>query len=671
MNGERSRTHKVFSDLTDPSRPVALGIERIAADFGIAEPSFLQSCDIIVHGTTVATNALIQGTGAKTGLLCTQGFRNSLEIRQGYKEERYDLSYGPPPMLVPRYLRRAIRERIGSDGQILEELDEAHVREQIAYLKAEEVEAVAVSLLWSFINPAHERRIGELLRENFPAAYHSLSVDILPQIREYDRTSTTVVNAYVGPILERYVQLIKEVFAQKGAPEARIRFMQCNAGIASAEALLKRPLYALHSGPAAGPPAGLYFGQRVGNNNIIVADMGGTSFDVSLAHNGLPDTAKGIDVCRYRVGIPMINVHSVGSGGGSIAWLDRGGLLHVGPRSAQAIPGPVAYRRGGIEPTVTDANIVLGYLATLGDYLDLDSSGAAEAVKTYIARPTGLTVDAAAHGIFEVVNHDMAMAIRECTVERGYDPREFALIVGGGACAIHAGRIVEELGVSSVVIPKVASTLCAFGEVVADLRHDHVSSFAVPTSLRKLDTDRLNTILMQLEQEGRDKLEREGVPAEAVSVVRTLDMRYAGQIHECDVSIDDTSITSETIHCIEDAFHQRHTELYTYANRSGIPELVSVGVSVRGRHGAPVELAQSIQTKDLAEARRQVREIYLPARGYVPTPVYDGDRFPVDRQADGPCIIEEASTTIVVFPGWRITLASGGFYLMSRADSIS
>jgi N-methylhydantoinase A len=627
---------------------------------------------VIVHGTTVATNALIQGSGAKTALLCTEGFRDSLEIRQGYKEERYDLDYPPPRMLVPRYLRRGIVERVDSDGRILVDLDEDQVRAELAFLREQGVEAVAVALLWSFLNPAHERRIGELLREELPEVFQSLSVDVLPQIREYDRTSTTVVNAFVGPILERYVRRIQQVFASKGAPGAQIRFMQVNAGIASAEALLRRPLYALNSGPAAGPTAGLHFGAQVGTDNIIVADMGGTSFDVCLAQNGLPDTAKGIDVCRYRLGIPMINVHTVGAGGGSIAWLDRGGLLHVGPQSAQAVPGPVCYGRGGTEPTVTDANVVLGYLGPqglLGGRLALDTRAAADAVAERIAAPAGLSTEAAAHGIFEVVNHNMALAIREMTVERGYDPRDFAVVAGGGACGIHVGRLATELGAPRVIVPKVAPALCAFGEVVADLRHDFVSSFAIPTPLRDLDAVRLNELLRQLERQGREQLGEEGIDPGQMLVTRSLDMRYRGQVHECDVQIDGRDISAGAIPEVEELFHRRHEALYTYADRGGVCELVSVGVSVRGRGGPSVDWADSGQATTLDAARVSEREIYLAeSAGFESVPVYGGPAFPAGIAVDGPCVIEEPTTAIVVFPGSQIVLDTRGFYVMTVGE---
>jgi N-methylhydantoinase A len=673
----QTRLFKVSSTPDTPAVALSEGLDAIATELGLETDEFVRSCDLIVHGTTVATNALIQRKGARTALLCTQGFRDSFEIRQGYKEERYDFTYAPPPMLVPRSLRRPVLERMTKEGDVYVELDEEQVREQIAFLRREGVEAVAVSFLWSFLNPAHEQRVGQILAEEFPGAFRSLSIDILPQIREYDRTSTTIVNAFVGPILERYIHQIESMFDDRiGANRngTRIRFMQTNAGFSSGEALARRPVYALNSGPAAAPMAGLHFGRQLGYENIVTVDMGGTSFDVCLVENGLPDTVKNVDVCRYRLGIPMINIHTIGAGGGSIAWLDRGGVLNVGPQSAEAFPGPACYGRGGTEPTVTDANVVLGYFnprALLAGKLAIDQAAAERAIEEKVARPADLSLAEAAHGIFEVVNHNMTMGIREVSVERGYDPREFAMVVGGGAGPVHAGRLAAELQVPVVIVPKIASAFCAFGEVVADLRHDYVSSYATPTPLREADLKRLNTLLEDMERRGRAELAQEGVGDGEVVITRSLEMRYQGQVHECSVLIGGGLIDEEGVDLIEELFHQKHEALYTYAERDeGICELINLLVTVRGTQPPLAQPELPVGTDDPAAALRDQRPVYFSEHGtFIDTPVYDGEHVRAGNVFTGPAVIEEPTTTIVVYPGSTVTLDPRGLYVMTFEGS--
>ena len=666
---DRGETHlfKVTSNPDEPASAISAGLDAIAAGLELSVADLLDRCDLLIHGTTVVINALIQHSGAKTGLLCTEGFRDSLEIRLGYKEERYDFSYPPPPVLVPRYLRLPVTERVTKNGEVQVELDETQVRQQIAVLKREGVDAVAVSLLWSFLKPDHEIRIGQLLAEEFPAAFVSLSVDVLPQIREYERTSTTVINAYVGPILKRYIDRIEEMLRAKGFG-GQIRYMQTTAGLASGEALIRKPIYAINSGPAAAPTAGLFFGRQLDFDNIITVDMGGTSFDVCLVEGGLPDTVKNVDVCRYRVGVPMININTVGAGGGSIARLDSGGILRVGPQSAEADPGPACYGRGGTEPTVTDANVILGYFssnALLGGKLQIDRDAAREAVGEKIADPFGLTLEQASHGIFEVVNHSMTSGISEVSVERGYDPRDFALVVGGGAGPVHAGRLAAELGIGTVIIPKVASAFCAFGEVVADLRHDYTASYA--TRIRDADLSRLRGLLADMEHQGRAELAEEGIAPDDVLITRWLDMRYLGQVHECTISIPYSEITDESLDEIERLFHDRHESLYAYAERdAGVCELINLALTARAQAPPlrPAELPRG--TEDPAEATTEERSVYFAEYGeYVPTPVYNGGLLRAGNVIPGSAIVEEPTTTIVVFPNSTMKLDAGGFYVMT------
>lgn len=572
-------------------------------------------------------------------------------------------------MLVPRRLRLPVRGRVTKDGDLYAALDEDQVRRHAETLRNERVEAVAVSLLWSFLNDAHERRVGEILTEELPGVFCALSVDILPQIREYERTSTTILSAYVGPILTRYVERIERMLRARGLT-GQIRYMQANAGFASGAALTRKPVYALNSGPAAGSTAALAVGRQLGYENIVSVDMGGTSFDVCLVKDELPDTVKNVDVCRYRVGIPMININTVGAGGGSIAWLDTGGILRVGPRSAEAVPGPACYGRGGVEPTVTDASVVLGYLnprALLGGRLELDQPAAVQAVRSAVAAPLGLPDAEAAQGIFEVANHNMATAIREVLVERGYDPRDFAMVVGGGAGAVHAGRLAAELSIPEILITKVASAFCAFGALVADLRHDYQASYAA--RLADADPARLDAILERMEREGRAELAEEGVAPEDVVVNRTLELRYLGQMHECAVSIPPRPIDGTMLTEIAELFHRRHEALHTYAEReTGVPELVNLAVTVLGKV-PPIELpARAAGASDPSATRVGERPAYFAERGrYLDTPVFDGSLVRAGNAFTGPAIVEEPTTTIVVFPGTNMTFDGRGFYAMSAA----
>lgn len=427
---------KATSTPEDGTKAIADGLSQIAEAMDTSIEEILSNTDLCVNGTTVGLNALIQHRGAKTGLICTAGHEDSIEIRLGHKEEghRYDGQYPPAHILVERHLRRPIRERVLADGSIKVPLNEDDVRQACVYFKQQGVEAVAVSFLWSVANEQNERRAAEIVREMLPDAYVSVGLEVYPQMREYTRTSTTITNAYLGPVLERYVTKIDKFFQDKGT-KVPVRYYQSNGGMASRDVMVSRAVSAINSGPASAPQAALYIGKPFGINNLITVDMGGTSFDMTLTQNGVTNINKDIDFLRYRIGIPMIQVETLGAGGGSIAWIDSMGLLNVGPQSAGASLGPVCYKRGGTEPTVTDANVALGYLnqeSLLGGRLKIDSAGARHAIQEHIAKPLGISVEKAAYGIYNIVNNNMINGIRRVSIERGYDPRDFAL-VGAGA----------------------------------------------------------------------------------------------------------------------------------------------------------------------------------------------------------------------------------------------
>lgn len=666
--GEEVDVFKTPSTPDDPPRAIRDGIELIARSLGVDVADFLADCELIIHGTTVALNALLQLKGARTGLLCTAGHEDSLEIRLGHKEDghRYDFLFPSAVMLVPRRLRIPVRERVMSDGSVRTPLVEEDVYRAIERFRDAGVEAVGVCFLWSFLHPEHERRVGEILAQELPDAYVTLSVDLLPQIREYSRTSTVAVNSFVGPTLSRYLQAIETMLSELGYSNP-IRYMQSNGGLASGRALATKAAWALNSGPAAGPSASLLFGESLGKRKILTLDVGGTSSDISLIHDGRVDLVKDVDVGRYRIGLPLVNVVSLGAGGGSIARLDRQGILHVGPESAEAIPGPACYQRGGTEATVTDSLVVLGYLnqdALLGGQLPISAEAAREAVRMRVADPLGLSLERAALGIFSVVNMNMVGGIRSVSVERGYDPRDFVLVAGGGATAAHAGRLAQELGIREVLIPKVASGLCAFGEAIADVKHTYVASYTAP--LPEIDAGRLNELFEELEERGRRDIAEEGFREEDIYVERSLDMKYVDQVHECSVPTPVFTITDDRLAEIADAFHDRHEALYTYCERDNVPEVVNVEVNAYGR--SPRLAASSAERAGQASrsARVAERDAYFEeAQAYRSTPVYDGTRLDVGSAVDGPAVVDEPATTIVVFPGSRLELIRSDLYVMT------
>lgn len=666
--GEGIRLYKTPSTPHDPTAAVHDGIEQIATDLGCDVAAFLQQCDLVILGTTVGVNALIEHKGAKTGLFCTAGHEDSLEIRLGHKEDghRYDADFPQAIMLVPRALRIPVRGRVLSTGEVRTPLDEDDVRRGIRLFQDEGVEAVAISLLWSFLHSDHERRIAEMVRAAMPEAYVTLSVDLLPQIREYTRTSTTVVNAYIGPIIRRYVERMERFFRDLGYA-GQVRYMQSNGGLTTGPFLTDQSIYALNSGPAAGPNAGLFFAEGMDARDVITVDMGGTSFDISLSKDGKTNVLKDFDFLRYRIGVPMLQVETLGAGGGSIAFVNPLGLLQVGPESAGAKPGPAAYGSGGRRATVTDALVVLGYLnneALLGGRLRIDAAAARDAIAANVARQLKLDVEQAAHGIFTVVNSNMVSGIRRVSIEKGYDPRDFIMVVGGGAGPAHAGRLAAELGIPTILISKVSSAFCAFGEILSDMKHSYLSSSAVRVD--GIDYAHLNGLFAGMERRGRAELRLAGVAPEVIEIARSLDMRYVDQVHECQVDIPNADVSPDSVDTIAEAFHRRHEELFTYCERDNAVEIMNAESTLVGRVPRPRLPALPAGSADPSAAQIGERPAFFAdAGGFVPTPVYDGTRLLAGNCIVGPAIIEEETTSVVVFPGWQVRLDDPGVYVMT------
>jgi len=675
MDTGEVKLFKALSTPDDPTTAIENGLKLIADDLGVGASEIVSNCDLCINGTTVGLNALIQHKGAKTGLICTAGHEDSIEIRLGHKEDgyRYDPEYPAAVMLVPRYLRRGVRERVISTGAIHTPMIDEDVREACRFFLADGVETVAISFVWSVINQTHEHRAAQIVREMMPNAILTVGSELYPQVREYTRTSTAVTNAYLAPILKAYVCAVDGYFRALGAKHP-VRYFQSNGGLAVGQVMSDRSVYAINSGPASAPQAGLFVSAPFGKNNVITVDMGGTSFDITLVKDGVTNVNKNIDFLRYRIGVPMIQVETLGAGGGSIGWIDKQGLLQVGPHSAGAMPGPACYGQGGVEPTVSDANLVLGYLnpeGLLGGKLPLDKGKAAAAIKARIADPLGMSIERAAYGMYTIVNTNMVNGIRRVSVERGYDPRDFVLVGAGGATAAHITALARDMGIDTVIVPKLASGLCAFGQIISDVKYNYMA-----TSPLRLEGDaaagKIEQLFQQISAEGIKHLEADGFSGAQIDVKRALDMRYVGQIHECTVDIGTFVIDGASIEQVKDAFHKRHEELYTYSERHNPVEVVNIEATVFGRIDKPrpqrLESGAILRgSADLSGAIKSRRPLIFSADGSaVDAPVYDGAKLGAGDRFSGPAVIEEVTTTIVIEPGWSVEPHESGSYLIKR-----
>ena len=653
---EKGAIHN-FKELSTPKDP-SIGlyhvIARAAAHFGKDVRGFLGDLDFFAHGTTVATNTLLTGTGAVTGLIGTRGFRDTLEMRRAHKENIWDLYLPVAAPLVPRRLRIGVRERIDHTGAVVQPLVAQDVRDACALFRREGVKAVAVCTLFSFLNDAHERAIRDIVRSELPDAFVSISSEVLPQIREYERMSTTVANAYVGPKLTVYLSTLEGKLKRDGLSRA-FYVVASNSGVMTAETAIRHASATLLSGPAAGAVGGIFFAELLDRGNLITMDMGGTSFDVTLVNEGKVSLSTEGQIAGYRIAKPMCDIHTIGAGGGSIAWIDAGGMLKVGPASAGSEPGPVCYERGGEAPTVTDANLLLGYVDKdffLGGEMKVNEPKAREAMRKVIAGPLGMSELDAAAGIFRIINQNMADATKVVSVQRGYDPREYALVSAGGACSIHACKIAEEVGSTAVIVPRAASVFCALGMLESDIRLDSLKTFhaVVPG----IDLAELNAVIAATEQKAMAELLQEGVEKSRARLVRYLDMRYAGQHHEVTVEIPSgCAIDDRHLPVIADAFHRAHEKLYTYATPENPLEIMNLRITAVGAVDKTGLFEKPLGPSNASKALKGMRKAHFEERGgLAEVPVYNRDLLAPGNHVPGPAIIEERITTIVVHPGW-------------------
>ena len=611
----RATLAKVPSTPADPSIGVLDGLQLLADTLGVPLAALLAKADRIVHGTTVATNALLERRGAKVGLLTTEGHRDVIEMREGLKDDRYNLRLPPPEQLVPRKLRLGVRERVRADGRVETPLDRGSLDRAIAVLARERVEAVAVCYLHAWRDPSHERASRAAVERALPGVYVALSSDVLPQIKEFERVSTTVVNAYVGPALARYLDRLERRLAEAGYAGPTL-IIQSHGGVAPIEEAGRRAAGAVLSGPAGGVAGSVYAARLIDKDDLIPFDMGGTSTDISLIVAGRPSLAAARRVAGHMVALNSLDIASIGAGGGSIARVDAGGILHVGPQSAGAVPGPACYGNGGSAATVTDANLVLGYLdpaSFLGGRRILDRA-AAETAVDHIAAALGIGRLSAARGIHRVVNTTMAEGVRLVSVRRGVDPRRFALLAFGGASGLHATEIARQLDLSRVIVPRVAAVLSAWGMLATDLRFEVARSHIGDT--RTLDGNTLKRLFDEIEAEGRARLRASsgsgsgaGFAGPAQSA-RSVDMRYGEQVFEITVGLDGVDWTkADPLPDIVERFHRRHEELYTYSLPDQETVLVNARVAVAGLLAA---LPQEPALPEAAPAApRSERRIYL------------------------------------------------------------
>ena len=650
---------KTFTTPEDPSKGVLDGLEKLASNTGLPLKGFLAAVIRIVHGTTITTNAVLTGRGAKTGFITTEGFRDVLLMRRGVREDQFNSKCAPPAPLVPRQLSYTVAERVDCEGRENVALDRQGARAAIGALKRSGVESVAVSFLFSFLNPIHELEVAEILKEDFPAAYVSLSTQVLPQLRAYERHSATALNAYVGPILTRYLERLTARLETAGF-RGRLLIMQSNGGVMAPEMAARFASRTLLSGPAGGPVAGIFCGTRAGHHDLITMDMGGTSFDVSFIKNGQVSFTTEGSVGGHAMAFPVVDIRTVGAGGGSIAVVDEGGVLQVGPASAGADPGPICYGRGGANPTVTDADLVLGYLGVddfLGGRFRLDLTAAEKGIAEKIAQPLAIDTLRAAEGIHRLVNSTMADAIRLVSIGAGHDPRQCVLVVAGGAGAVHAAAIAAELGIRHLLIPRNASVFCAAGMLLSDLKHDYVRT--VSGELGKISPEKIQALYREMAQEAIETLSQEGVRKDDIELSYGVDLKYVGQFHEVTIPF---GAPSESFTELKKAFDAQHRRLYSYNLPDQPAEALHWRLTAVGRTQRPAEEEHRARSSRTAEGKRR----WVVFDGVkIEVPVFDGAELAPAMTVPGPAIVEEPTTTVVIPPQWKLAVNRLGDYEMS------
>jgi N-methylhydantoinase A len=646
--GEVSIT-KVASTPDDPSRAILQGIEALLAR-GVRADDIGFFC----HGTTVGTNALLEGKGVRTGLLVTEGFRGIYPVAEQarpYGPAIFDVMHDKPTMLVPQSLTGEVAERVDSHGNVLRALDETALRTTVRELKGAGIESLAVCLLFSFLHPGHEERVREIVTEEMPGCSVSLSSEVLPQIREYYRLSTTVINAYLQPILARYVAQLDRRLTEAGVATRQKYVMQSNGGMATFDGAARRAVTTVLSGPAGGVTAGAYACRMTRIANLITFDMGGTSCDVALIRDGEATISSRGKIEGRDLAVPMMDINTVSAGGGTIARVDRFGVLEVGPQSAGAEPGPACYSRGGTEPTITDCNLVLGLLSAdnfLGGRMTLDLARARQAIEERIARPLGISVEEAAEGVIRIIDVKMEEAIKAISTMRGHDLRDFTLLAFGGAGPLHAGRIARGLGMAGIVVPLYPGVYSAIGLLMSDVKHDYVRSRMTP--LAALSAEDVNVLFERMQGEAESELRRDGFAAGGIRIERALDLRYAGQGYELTLPCPPGAVTGVGLSELRAAFDARHRAMFGHSAPEEPVEVVSYRVRGIGRV-LPVELPRFKPAgTTLADARRATRPVRFDGTT-IECPVYQREQLDVGLAVEGPTVLDQFDCTTVLCAG--------------------
>lgn len=671
--GERS-TAKVLSTPDDLSRGFIDVVRRLLGSTGV-EPS---QVGYVAHGTTVATNAVLEHDLARIGYVTTKGFRDVFEIARQVRPDPYDVFTEKPPPLVPRQLCLEVDERTTAEGTIWQPLDESGVAATVKQLQEANVESVAVCLLHSYANPEHERRVGALLREALPMTVVSLSSDLAPEFREYPRACTVVINAGLVPVVASYLEKLEGELAVEGL-EAELRVMQSNGGVLSFQQAREKPVRILESGPAAGVMGAVRVGEVIGVDDLVSFDMGGTTAKLGLIRGGRPRMSQEFEIgphsrtrdwfsgaSGYPILTPSVDLVEIGAGGGSVAWVDSGGKLRVGPRSAGAKPGPACYGLGGTEATITDANLVLGRLnpsRLLGGDLSLDEQAAHDAVGA-VASTLGKDVVETAAGIVTIANSAMVRAVRMVSVQRGYDARAYMLAAFGGAGPLHALALADEMSMQRVIVQPQPGLASALGLLVTDTKHEYSSTWIRATG--DVEPDDLEQRFQNLEGQAREALQREGLDEVDVRYERALDMRYSGQSYQLVVACDGAETAHQLLARAVDRFHEVHNANYGHADPSEPTEIVNVRVTGSGVIRKPSGLARWPHAPEPGVSEN--RRVYFDGHGFVDTPVWSRAALQPGWAGEGPAVIEEIDSTTLVHPGWTVTVLAGFELLLNRAD---
>ena len=668
---------KVPTTPADPSVGFLEVVSRILAANSV-EP---KDVSYLVHGTTVATNSLIEGKTPRGAFVTSAGFRDMLEIARQVRPSLYDVHFLKPPPLVPRNHCFEVRERLDAQGKVIEPLDEEEVCAIAARLLEEEIVSVAVCLLHSYLNPTHERRVAEILREHCPDLVISISSSVCPEIREYFRASTTVINACVRPVVARYLGGIERRLAERGF-EAELLVMQSNGGVFTFEDAAEKPVYMVESGPAAGVISAEFVASALGHRNVISFDMGGTTAKVGLVLDGRPRITKEYEVgsqalsgrgqsrgSGYPIRTPVIDLVEIGAGGGSIAWVDPGGILRVGPRSAGADPAPICYGKGGEEPTITDANVILGRLNPeflLGGEMDLRVDEARDGIARHCAQPLGMEAIECAHGIVEIANSTMTNALRIITVQRGYDPRDLAMVAFGGAGPLHANRLCEEMNIPLLIVPPSPGTASALGLLVTELKHE----FSQTRIMRRgeEDIDEINRQFESMESAGHAALTRDGLARDDIMFIRQIETRYAGQSFELAIKCAPGRLARVDLDTVHAEFHAEHQRTYGHGYPDEPTELVNFRTTAIGRIAKP-RLRQIPAAETPVNASRKTRRAvhFHHPGGFLEADIYDRAKLGAGHCFDGPAVVEEMDATTVIEPGYRVEVDAFGNLLVTRS----